>query len=273
MKEFIPLRVQFRQYLKVILPSSLFNSISFLWQKTGANFYDVQGIVDSYTKKFLSTYPKIVQGGPFKSLVYVDKAVGSNYLHKLIGSYEAVLHPVLDEIFQKSYSTIIDIGAAEGYYLVGLGQKFPKAKLVGFETESTGRDLISQMYQKNNLQNELVLEGTATVSNVAPYITPSTLLICDCEGGELDILDPTIESAFATVETAIIELHDFIRPGIKEALLERFGSTHAIEIIQFKKAEPAHFPFLANIENKKDSYELRRERGWQEQEWLILRRK
>lgn len=273
MKEYIPFRVRLRSHLKSVLPKAVFSIVSHLWQSTGARLYNVQNVLESYTEKFLSSYPKVVQGGPFKGLQYVDKAVGSNYLHKLIGSYEGVLHPVLNQICQKNFDTIIDIGAAEGYYLIGLGQKFAGAKLIGFETESAGRELISEMYKKNDLKNELVLKGTATATNVAPFITESTLLICDCEGGELDILNLDTEEVFRKIDTAIIELHDFIRPRIKEVLIKRFSPTHTISLVPFKMADPNEFPFLAEISNRSEQYEILRERGWQEQEWMILERR
>lgn len=273
MSQYIPARVKVRLFLRNILPKALFSLINKLWIYTFAHFFRVQDVLEKYTELFLQSNSKVVQGGPFAGLSYVDKAVGSNYLHKLVGSYEAVLHPTLAEIFQNKFDTVIDIGAAEGYYLVGLGQKFPKARLIGFETESTGRELITEMYKKNNLHNDLILEGTATTSNVVPYITGATLLICDCEGGELDILNPSAEVAFAKVQTAVIELHDFIRPRIKEALTKRFSATHHITLVPFKMANPNDFPFLKSIQNHKDQYEILRERGWQEQEWMILNRK
>lgn len=273
MTSYVPVRVKIKHCLRRLLPNKLFSLVNKIWINTFAKLFKVQNIVDKYTTTFISTNPKIVQSGPFTGLAYVDRAVGSNYLHKLVGSYEAVLHPVLQKIFQNDYDTIVDIGAAEGYYLIGLGQKFPKATLVGFETETIGQELIAEMYQKNNLHNKLVLEGTATVVNVAPYITEATLLVCDCEGGEVDILNPTTEAAFLKIKTAIIELHDFIRPGIKETLIRRFSDTHAIEFVAFKMADPKNFPFLASIHDQVEQYEILRERGWQEQEWMVLERK
>jgi hypothetical protein len=273
MSEYLPIRVKIKGFLRNFLPKRIFNLINKLWILTFAHCFGVQDVLGKYTELFLQNNPKVVLAGPFAGLHYVDRAVGSNYLHKLVGSYEAVLHPTVNSILEKSFDTVIDIGAAEGYYLVGIGQKLPQTRLVGFETETTGRELISEMFIKNNLKNELVLEGTATAANVAPYITEATLLICDCEGGELDILDPNIEAVFAKVQTAVIELHDFIRHGIKEALTQRFSPTHTVTLIPFKLADPSQFPFFAAITDKSEQYEILRERGWQEQEWMILNRK
>lgn len=273
MNEYVPVRVRIRRALKALLPQRLFALISSVWVQTGARFFDVQGIVERYTAEFLSKYPKVVQGGPFAGLQYVDAAVGSNYVHKLIGSYEAILHPTIERLRGRSFSTIIDVGSAEGYYLVGLGRLFPTAHLIGYEIEEVGRQLTKELYDKNRLTNQLSLYGEATAENVATTITQDTLLICDCEGAELDILDPEKFPAYRDIEVAIIELHDFIRPGIKEALLARFVTTHTATLVPFKMVNPERFPFLASIKNEQHRYELCRERGWQEQEWLVLEKK
>lgn len=273
MKQYIPLRVRVRRHLMKRLPETLFNGISNLWQKTGATLYDVQGVVEKYTEQFLATHPKTVQNGPFSGMHYVDEAVGSNYLHKLVGSYEAILHPVIESLHAKKFDTIIDIGSAEGYYLIGLGRLFPNVTLVGFEIEERGRELTSEMAKINGVSNTMILNAEANACNVAPYVTTDTLLISDCEGAELDILNPDTESNIANFDTAIIELHDFIRPGIKEALKERFSKTHTVSIIPFTMADYTKFPFLSGITNQNERYEVLRERGWQEQEWMVLHRK
>ena len=265
-----PLRVRIRTLLKALLPKTIFRFVSSVWRKTGAGFFDVQGIVERYTADFIAHNPKIVQAGPFVGMNYVDSAVGSNYIHKLIGSYEAVLHPVIKSLQNSDFNTVLDIGSAEGYYLIGLGRMFPQAHLIGFELEDVGRSLTKEMYQKNNLYNQLDLQEEATASNIGQFITSQTLLICDCEGAELDILDIEKCPALSIVKSAIIELHDDFRPGIKQTLTNRFSKTHTISIIKFQMAEPDEYPYLARIKDKSQQYELLRERGIQDQEWMIL---
>lgn len=273
MKQYLPIRVRAKLFIKKLLPETLFNLVRSIWVNFFARFVGDNDILSKYEAIFLSQFPRVVQAGPFQGLKYVDKAVGSSYLHKLIGSYEAILHPYIKTLKEKDFNTILDIGSAEGYYLIGFGKMFPNAHLIGFEIEESGRDLSKEMYEKNDLSNKISLFGEANSENVSPLITEKTLLICDCEGGELDILDSQNFPAFKKINTAIIELHDFIRPNIKETLTERFKETHKIDIIRFALANPEDFPFFKTIKNEKDLYELRRERGWQEQEWMILERK
>lgn len=273
MKDYLPLRVRAKLFLREYTPAGLFSFIHSLWTHTFAHFVKGQDILAHYTKIFLSENKKVVQAGPFKGMNYVDMAIGSSYLHKLIGSYEAILHPTIEKLRHKKFQTVLDIGSAEGYYLIGFGRFFKDSHLVGFELEEKGRLLTKEMYEMNSLSNKLTLLGEATSKNIVPYIDGKTLLICDCEGGELDILDPSVSPEILSVDAAIIELHDFLRPGIQEALTDRFKKTHTITIIPYALANPKDFPFLASIPNKKDLYELRRERGWQEQNWMILEKK
>lgn len=273
MKQYLPIRVRAKLFIKKILPAKLFNFVKSIWINIFARFVGDNNILAKYETIFLSKFPKVVQAGPFEGMKYVDKAVGSSYLHKLIGSYEAILHPYIKTLEGKDFDTFLDIGSAEGYYLIGFGKIFPNMYLIGFDLEETGRNLSKEMYEKNNLTNKLSLFEEATSKNVAPLITENTLLMCDCEGGEIDILDPENFSEFKKVKTAIIELHDFIRPNAKEILTSRFKDTHNIKIIPFALANPQDFPFFSLVTNEKDLYELRRERGCQEQEWMILERK
>lgn len=273
MPTYIPMRVRAKLALRKALPQPLFNAVSAVWRGTAAHFVGDQAILTKYREAFLATHPRIVQEGPFKGMHYVDSAIGSSYLHKLVGCYESVLHSYILSIKDKDFDTILDIGSAEGYYLAGFGSMFPKATLIGFEIEEKGRELTKELCEINEVKNELKLFGEATKDNVAPLITENTLLICDCEGGEMDILDPVARPEFKKVAAAIIELHDFLRPGIEETLTERFKDTHDITLVPFELADPDSYPFFAAIEDKRERYEVLRERGWQEQKWMILKRK
>ena len=54
--------------------------------------------------------------------------MGSVLIPKLLGSYEQELQPLLQRLAAQNYSEIVDIGCAEGYYAIGLGGCFPRAK-------------------------------------------------------------------------------------------------------------------------------------------------
>lgn len=63
-----------------------------------------------------------IYSGPFRGMKYLRASTGSVILPKLIGTYENELHFVFNEIRGNNYDQFIDVGAAEGYYVVGLGK-------------------------------------------------------------------------------------------------------------------------------------------------------
>src|SRR5256885_1693545 len=57
--------------------------------------------------------------GPFAGIRYPETRRIAALVPKLCGTFERELVPVLEQIKTRTYSTIIDIGAAEGFYAIG----------------------------------------------------------------------------------------------------------------------------------------------------------
>ncbi len=264
-----------KKIIKKIVPLPIFRWINKLYVKLFAHFFNKRDLltVQRYEASFVKEYGLNVIDGPFAPMKYVHMAVGSAFLHKLAGYYEAVLHPYVNEVGKMEIKNILDIGSAEGYYTTGFGKMFTQASIVAFEMEEDGRRLIQEMYSINNLSNPIEILGEATNENILQYIRPNTLLICDCEGAEKDILSIKNLDVLKNVAYGIIELHDDFVPGCKEACISYFKDTHDIEIVKFTFADVNKFKFLKNISNKNDVSLLLKERGLQDQEWLILRLK
>ncbi len=55
-----------------------------------------------------------------------------------------------------------------------------------------------------------------------------TLVICDVDGAEIEILDLKAVPLLSKVDI-LVETHDLLRPGITEELVQRFGESHEIE--------------------------------------------
>lgn len=270
---YLPLRVRAKLFIKKFLPVSVFIFIQSVWRKTFSKIIDQTKTIDAYTRDFIAKNGLIVAGGPFAGLNYVGEAAGSNYLTKLIGVYEEILHPIMETAKQRNYDTIIDIGCAEGYYLIGLGRSLPSAHLIGYDIDQKALALTKKLYELNHLPNKLTLIGDCTPSDLDSSIDDNTLLICDAEGFEYTALDATSTPTLKNVRTFIVELHDFAVPGIKKILTDRFEKTHEVHVVKFKNGDASKYPYLMTIRNQSHLYTLLRERGEQEQEWLILEKK
>ena len=78
------------------------------------------------SQEFTRRHGWVVQGGPFAGMTYVRGVSCANTISRLLGSYEAELHPVVEQVISRSYPTVIDVGCAEGYYAIGLARRSPQ---------------------------------------------------------------------------------------------------------------------------------------------------
>ena len=187
-----------------------------------------------------------VRAGPFKGTRYIHSAHGSSYVPKLLGIYERELYPTVEHAIAADFPLIIDIGAAEGYYAVGMARRCPKSKVVAYEMEPGARDLLHQMIELNGLNSQVEIRGKCDVDDLARTLanTDRSLVICDCEGFESELL--SLERAPALRHSAIlVEMHDFLVPGVTDKLLAHFRDSHTIERIDQADRSPAEFPFTS----------------------------
>src|SRR3990172_3223867 len=84
-----------------------------------------------------------VASGPFQGMRYVGKAVESAFFPKLMGTYEKELHGIwYRQIAAASSRWVVNIGAAEGYYAVGLLFSKATTTIICFEESAVGQSLI-----------------------------------------------------------------------------------------------------------------------------------
>ncbi len=192
----------------------------------------------------LTNSQECVLRGPFRTMLYTDAAVGSAFFPKLIGCYERELQETIETIIKLSPATVIDIGAAEGYYAVGLALRIPNAKVIAFEMDERGRCLLQELIRLNHQENQVEVRGQATIESLRTLINQEApvAVICDCEGAESHLLDPEKITWLATANI-LVEIHPWVDAKIDESLLHRFGDSHAIQRIDQTQRTPQDFPF------------------------------
>lgn len=199
-----------------------------------------------WTQKFSHRVRKAgrVLGGPFKGMAYVSSSVGSQYWPKVFGTYETELHGVIHELDKQGFAKVIDVGAAEGYYAVGLATRWPSASVSAFESEAEGREFIGQMARSNNVQDRIQILGHATPRALRKELQQAdegrVFCVMDVEGAERDLCDlqnvPELARSHVLVET-----HDFAVPGIHELLLGRLAKSHRIRSIDQRERSLSDF--------------------------------
>lgn len=215
-----------------------------------------------------------VAHGPFRGLRYpAAESHGSMLLPKLLGSYESELHPVLEELFANEYSTIVDIGCAEGYYAVGLARRFPAARVYAFDTSPVARRMCAEMAGLNGVADRITVGGfcdEATLRSIPK--AGRTLIISDCEGYENSLFN--VGSAeFLADHDLIIEAHDFIDIETSGRLRRNFSATHTITSIKSTDdIEKAHTYQYVEISSRTtgEKREILAERRPGIMEWLVM---
>lgn len=187
----------------------------------------------------------LVLDGPFTGLRYVDQSIGSMWWPKILGTYELELAGTVGLLCAEQPAWVIDIGAAEGYYAIGMAWRCPETRVIAFEGDHDGRKLQEELAALNNVDDRLHIEGFCDASALrsALALAGGGLIICDIEGGELALLNPEIAPDLVDDPwTLLVEIHDHVDPTIAETLIERFKSTHTIEEIVSRPRRASDLP-------------------------------
>ncbi len=223
------------EWLKSVCPP-LYNSLLWIYRKTPLYTVGLNKALrerrhqEATFLKDLFDDNHIILSGPFKGLRYLDEASGSALLPKLLGTYEAALHPWIDEVLSESYNTLIDVGCAEGYYAVGLAQACPDVNVFAYDLNPNARELCRRLAELNGVKDRVEIGMECGERELGQHIREKTLIICDIEGAEFELLDPQKTPELKKCDL-IIEAHDFINPDITPTLKQRFQSTHRIETV------------------------------------------
>jgi hypothetical protein len=170
-----------------------------------------------------------ILSGPFKGMKYVHRSIESGYTPKLFGTYERELHPILEELFKEKFDLIVDVGAAEGYYAVGLAMRFPVPPVIAYEAIERGQELIAEMACFNGVETRIEIKGYCSREELKATLERSinNFILMDVEGAELELLRPDLIPALKYAHI-LLELHDCFYPGLSREIESRFISTHTI---------------------------------------------
>lgn len=151
--------------------------------------------------------------GPFKGLKLSANAWWgeSDKASMLLGIYEQeVLTSLLN--VPKSHKTFIDLGAADGYYGIGVLINKHYDQSYCFEMSKKGQLTIAKNAKLNLVNNKVIIHGKAEkdfFKLLSPGQLSSSVLLIDIEGGEFDLLDANLFKALKG-SIIFIELHPWM---------------------------------------------------------------
>ena len=185
--------------------------------------------------------------GPFRGMKYLPDCQGGLHCHKLLGTYEMELWGIIHAACQRPYKLVVDLGAAEGYYVAGMALRLSTAHIVAFEAEEQLHPVLAELVELNGLSHRVDIRGLCTSVELAHAIGDGRqcLIICDIEGGEADLLDPWLAPALQQADI-LVEVHNHVRQNVCSLLMDRFASTHAITEISVRPRVDADIPSQIN---------------------------
>jgi hypothetical protein len=194
----------------------------------------------------------------------------------LLGTQEIELHDAIEQILSPDYATIINIGAADGYYALGLARRLPRACVLAFEADPSHHKQLNASSRANGVAERIFVRGFCTQHDLRAALATvrkPALVFSDIEGGEVDLLDPGSIGALRGVDL-LIETHDQYVENCTDILTSRFSSSHDVQQFSGRPRAASDFPthalpLLARV-FPETTVELMNERRKTPQQWLLL---
>lgn len=216
-----------------------------------------------------------VSYGPFSGLKLTQNSHWGKYDKgtMCLGLYE---QEVLNDLTRHSneFEVFIDLGAADGYYGIGVlvGEIFKKSYC--FELTEAGQSVIEINAKLNDVADRLVIKGAANkkfYTEIPQSDLKKSVLFVDVEGAEFEIFD---EDTFAAFNESVIyiELHDWFYPdgdSKLKKLKDDCNKTHKITEIKMGARDLSSYHVLSSL-NDTDRWILCSEGRARLMTWLRL---
>jgi hypothetical protein len=219
--------------------------------------------------------PPLVAQGPFRGMRYIGSDFGSEVLPKVVGTYELEICPAIEAICGAGCDRIVDIGAAVGYYAVGLAMRNPDASVFAFETNASARYYLRKLARRNGVSDRIEVRGSCDPDSLARALEAARkpAVVCDCEGAEDFLLDPAriepLRRSFILVETHDgLSTDTGVLEGITDRLGARFESTHEVEVIASRDRSQDDLPDGIQLGPDDAAEAMNEGRPWAK--WLFL---
>jgi hypothetical protein len=179
----------------------------------------------------LQTIPPVVQSGPFAGMTLSRSSKEGCYIPKLLGSYEAALHPEWLRVIQYGYTNIVNIGCADGYYTVGLARHLPHAKFLAYDSSNEARESCLNLARLNNVETRIQIGGEFKGTDFERLPTNRVFLMCDIEGAERELLNPQLFTNLCNMDL-LVEMHQIAEHQTDKLIEQRFKETHFYKKIE-----------------------------------------
>ena len=208
-----------QRYLKARGPAAFAAQIPrYLWRKAFDREDPLIHRRKMLGRQLHETFGGEVQQGVFKGLKLGPEPTWAraDLGPMLLGTYEINVVEQLRRL-SEGRSTLVDIGAADGYFGVGCVKAKLFERSVCFEADSITREALMETVLRNGVEDCVTIFGTAdsalldklASANVDPG---DAVFLIDIEGGEFTLLDDATLRSLANAPF-VVELHNEMLAG------------------------------------------------------------
>lgn len=192
----------------------------------------------------------VVAHGPFKGMAISEQSSwGNDKAAKLLGLYEQQLAQALVSACRPN-TVFVDLGAADGYYAVGLTHARLVERCIAYEMTEQGRRVTTENAQRSGVADRLTVRGACDAGLGAQLLAEfgtleRLVVLCDIEGAEFEVFDEANLQALREA-TVFIEIHDFDAAGRQgyARLLERAARHFEVQVLGNGPRDPGAFAEL-----------------------------
>ena len=195
----------------------------------------------------------IVGYGPFRGMQLSNQTwwgkldLGS----QVLGLYESEILGAIELMGASDFKFFIDIGAADGYYAVGMLVSEKVQEVICYEANELGRATIERNWIANKSPGKLRVLGEATEASILSLqaeVLEDAFVLIDIEGYEFNLLTGPVLAALSQ-STVIIEVHNWVEnfQELYAQLLRRADQYFEIQILPRQQAQTVNLPELRDF--------------------------
>ena len=265
----------FKKIYKIIIRDGFRYTIIRIFARILGQNLEIQRVKDKVLNMLLEKHDYRVAYGPFKGmhLNYDTWWSKNDLITQTLGIYELHIISKIIELSNRGVNQLIDVGAADGYFCIGMTYANIYKKAYAFEIQEEGRNNIFKSAEKNKCSNRVHIFGEAAYADIQNAISakgPSTVLI-DIEGDEYEFLDNRMLNILKN-EFIICELHPWlVQSGEmkEEELFLRASDLFKIDFITRDSYNPNSFEELSELSDEERLIAVGEGRD-KNMRWLLL---
>lgn len=258
---------------------SFYRAVRRIMRKCLCDAISIEGYRNRVNKLVYEHYDGRVAFGIHNGLKLRSESVwggGNDLASKILGTYEQSIQNTLVQYSGKGY-TLIDVGAADGFYAVGGVFSGAFEEVICFEITSEGRHATPETARLNAVEDKIKILGEATKTNLVEQINSrgQCLVLVDIEGAEFALFDSELLAVGSTKADWIIEIHENRAPNGKTSLSELIAMAenwYSTKVIYQAPIDPARYKILHDFNDNMRLLAFSEGRS-QAPKWLYLRRK